>query len=70
MRVTLCSFGPRLPDPDDITMILVAAYEQLALANDTELVPTIYPSLLRAFGYYVAHFNSSALSLPYKVHET
>lgn len=62
--------SPSNPHPDDITMVLVAAYEQLALANDTELITSLYPSLLRGFSYYIAHFNTSAWSLPYEVHET
>lgn len=62
--------SPSNPHPDDITMVLVAAYEQLALANDTVLIPAIYPALQRGFGYYVAHYATSAWGLPYEVHET
>lgn len=62
--------SPSNPHPDDITMVLVAAYEQLALANNSAVAAAVYPALLRGFGYYVAHFNTSAWSLPYEVHET
>jgi hypothetical protein len=58
------------PHPDDIAMILVAAYEQLLLANASALLAPAWPALRRAVGYYIAHVNSTAWRLPYQVHET
>ena len=40
------------------------------MRNDTALVARVYPNLLKAFGFYVAQYNSSAWHLPYIVHET
>ncbi len=59
------------PHPDDVTMVLVAAYEQLTLRNDSALVAAIYPALRRAFGFYAAAYNASQpWGLPSRVHET
>ena len=63
-----CANAP--PHPDDISMVLIAAYEQLIFRNDSALVAQVYPALQRAFGYYVRVFNSTPWALPYKVHET
>jgi hypothetical protein len=56
--------------PDDITMVMVATYEQYVMNNDTALVDLMYPKLLLAFGYYVKTYQASAWHTPYKVHET
>jgi hypothetical protein len=63
-----CANAP--PHPDDISMIMIAAYEQLIFRNDSALVAQVYPALLKAFGYYAAVFNTTPWALPYRVHET
>ena len=45
--------------PDDITMVLIAAHEQYMMANQTELIATIYPLLLKSFGFYKKYYDAS-----------
>jgi hypothetical protein len=56
--------------PDDITMVMIAAHEQYMMANQTELIDTIYPLLLKSFGYYKKYYDSSPWVVPYTAHET
>ena len=63
-----CANAP--PHPDDISMVMIAAYEQLIFRNDSALVAQVYPALLKAFGYYTAVFNATPWALPFRVHET
>eukprot|EP00040_Diaphanoeca_grandis_P036929 m.238091 g.238091 ORF g.238091 m.238091 type:complete len:1248 (+) comp33718_c0_seq1:60-3803(+) len=56
--------------PDDITMVMVGAYEAYTMRNDTALIDEIYPALQLAFSYYEKHFDAAPWRVPYMVHET
>ena len=62
--------GQTLTHPDDITMMLIAAHEQYALANDTALITAIYPKLMKAFGFYQKYYDTAPWSVPFLTHET
>jgi hypothetical protein len=62
--------GQTRKHPDDITMLLIAAHEQFAQANDTALIAQVWPSLTKAFGFYKQFYDTSPWAVPFTTHET